>query len=156
MKKLIPALLGIIMISAGCGGNEKQPAQQDTPSTDTLQEKQQPANVEKEEAAGKLVLDNGSKWKANAATTGGIQKMLRIVNEYINKGDTDGKKLSDSLDKEFTTILQKCTMSGMAHEQLHNFLLPFKEKIGKLKETKDTASVMEIRSYLNNYYNYFE
>jgi hypothetical protein len=114
------------------------------------------AHSDEGETAGKLVLDNGNKWQANAATTEGIQKMLTLVNEYLNKGDTDSKKLGERLDKEFTTILQECTMTGEAHEQLHNFLLPLKAKIEKLEETNSVEFVKEIQGYLNGYTQYFE
>ena len=55
---------------------------------------------------------------------------------------TDSKKLSESLEQEFTIILQKCTMTGVAHEQLHNFLLPFRKKryFEKLKRNEKYRS----------------
>jgi len=158
MKKIIIIpLLSILIVSAGCGGNDKQNAQPGNAAMDTLQQKHESENNgEEAETVGKLILNNGAKWQANTATTEGIQKMLSMVNKYLNNGNTDSKKLSESLEQEFTIILQKCTMTGVAHEQLHNFLLPFKEKIEKLKETKNIEAIKEIRSYLNNYYNYFE
>ena len=158
MKKiLIVPMLSILVLSAGCGRNDKQNQQSVSAPMDTLQQKHEGQNNEEEtETAGELVLNNGAKWQANIETTEGIQKMLSIVNEYLNKGDTDNKKLSGSLENEFTIIFQKCTMKGMAHEQLHNFLLPFKKSIEKLKESKQVEDVKEIQSYLNNYQNFFE
>jgi hypothetical protein len=158
MKKIIIiASLSILIVSAGCGGNETQNAQPGNAAIDSLQQKHESENNgEKTETAGKLILNNGAKWRANTATIEGIQKMQSMVNDYLKNGNTDNKTLSGRLEKEFTSILLKCTMTGVAHEQLHNFLLPLKEKIGKLKEMKNVEAVKDIQSYLNNFYNYFE
>jgi hypothetical protein len=158
MKKIIIiASLSILIVSAGCGGNETQNAQPGNAAIDSLQQKHESENNgEKTATAGKLILNNGAKWRANTATIEGIQKMQSMVNDYLKNGNTDNKTLSGRLEKEFTSILLKCTMTGVAHEQLHNFLLPLKEKIRKLKEMKNVEAVKDIQSYLNNFYNYFE
>lgn len=164
MKKTV-FLIGIaITLVTACQNSSNQPSnqnngtstKQDTTANLNQKKHESESNNEEAETAGKLVLNNGDKWQANAETTEGIKNMLTMVNEYLKKGDTDNKKLSVGLENEFSTILQKCTMTGLAHEQLHNFLLPFKEKIEKLKGTKDIETVKEIQSYLNNYFNYFE
>lgn len=136
--------------------NEGTVTKQDTAANFNKEKIENENNEAEEETVGKLILNNGNKWQANAETTEGITKMLTAVNEYLKKGDTDSKKLGEGLEKNFTTILQKCTMSGAAHEQLHNFLLPLKAKIEKLKETDNVESVKEIQAYLNDYGNYFE
>ena len=82
--------------------------------------------------------------------------MLTLVNGYLSKGDSDSKALGGNLEKEFTTILQKCTMNGEAHTQLHNYLLPLKGKIDKLKDNPDFKSLKDIQSYLNDFKNYFQ
>ncbi|MFN0274794.1 MAG: hypothetical protein ACKVPJ_03535 [Chitinophagales bacterium] len=158
MKKLIVIpLFTLLIMLAGCGESDKKNKQPVNAETDTLQQKHESENEgEEAEKAGKVVLNNGAKWQANSATTEGIQNMLSMVNEYINKGDTDSQQLSENLEKEFNTILQKCTMTGEAHDQLHNFLLPLREKIEQLKEKKNVEAVKDIQSYINNYYNYFE
>lgn len=82
--------------------------------------------------------------------------MQALVNKHLNAGDVNNKKLSENLEKEFTTTLQNCTMSGEAHAQLHNFLLPLKGKIDTLKKNQEIIAVKEIQSYLKNFINYFQ
>jgi hypothetical protein len=164
MKKTMFSIGIAMALLTACQNNSNQPAnqndgavtKQDTAANLKTEKHESEDNEEEAERAGKLVLNNGNKWKANAETTEGIKKMMSLVNEYLKKGDTDSKKLGESLEKEFTTVLQKCTMTGEAHEQLHNFLLPLKAKIDKLKETNNVEFVNEIQTYLNNYNNYFE
>ncbi|MDP1727426.1 MAG: hypothetical protein Q8M15_11635 [Bacteroidota bacterium] len=157
MKKLMIPLLSLIILSAGCGGNVKQNTEQNNSAMDTLQQKHQEENAgEKAEAAGNIILNNGAKWQANAETTAGINKMLALVTGYLNNENSDIKALGQNLEKEFTDILQKCTMTGEAHNQLHNFLLPLKDKIEQLKEHQKTETVSEIQTYLNTYNTYFQ
>jgi len=164
MKKTIFSIGIAIALLTACQSNSNQPAnqndgavtKQDTASNLKTEKHESEVKEEDGERAGKLGLNNGNKWKANAETTEGIKKMMNLVNEYLKKGDTDSQKLGESLEKEFTTVLQKCTMTGEAHEQLHNYLLPLKAKFDRLKETNNVESVNEIQTYLNNYNNYFE
>lgn len=158
MKKFIfIPFLPFLILFTGCGESNTKSKQPINAEMDTLQKKKEIENKgEEAETSGKLVLNNGVKWQANAATTEGIQKMQTMVNDYLNKNDTDNNKLSENLEKELTIILQKCTMTGTAHEQLHSFLLPLKENMKKLKDSKQTEKVKEIQTYLNTYNNYFD
>ena len=108
-----------------------------------------------EHASAPLSLNNGQKWKANAATTEGIHKMEALVSDCLEKG-SGLPELGDQLDNEFNSIIQQCTMTGEAHVQLHHFLLPLKEKINTLKENPDMNKAKEIQAYLRNYKNFFQ
>ena len=158
MKNLkIISALTIILLSFGCSSNNNQNALQDNSALDTVSHKQQESIAsEGQEVAGKLFLNNNNKWQANTESTEGIQKMLTLINGYLSKGNSGSKALSENLEKEFTTILQKCTMRGEGHTQLHNYLLPLKDKIDKLKDNPDFKSLKDIQSYLNDYKNYFQ
>jgi hypothetical protein len=156
-KNVLLSLLTMVFIALGCKKNDPQNAELNNSAKDSIHQADQEDKVEgKEEVAGKLVLNNGNKWQSNPETTEGIHKMQAFTDEYLRKGSTDNKILSEKLEKEFTVIIQKCTMSGMAHDQLHLFLLPLKAKIDNLKETQEDIAVKEIQSDLNNYDSYFQ
>ena len=147
--KIISAV-AVILLSFRCGGNNNKHLHQENSAFDTLHLKQQESIAsEEQEIAGKLVLNNSNKWQANTESTEGIQKMLTLSNEYLSKENSDSKALSGNLEKEFTTIIQKCSMTGEAHTQLHNYLLPLKNRIDKLRDNPDVKSVQDIQSYLN-------
>ena len=101
-------------------------------------------------------LVNGGKWMANVETTQGIQSMTQMVEGAQADPTSLAKPLKESLLLEFTDILNKCTMKGESHEQLHNYLLPLKADIEKLSASPSAEELESIKSYLTTYYNYFE
>ncbi len=107
-------------------------------------------------------LDEGKKWKANVETSQGINKMMASVKKAISKDIAeleDYRALGAALQTDFNEIFQKCTMTGEAHEQLHNFLLPMVDMV-KTFEQKDLVAcektLPEIKQHLGSYYDYFE
>lgn len=103
-----------------------------------------------------VTLDDGKKWKANIETTEGIDKMKAITQAAINENKASADVLP-GLQQEFKTIFDKCTMTGEAHNQLHNYLIPVKAQLDSLKSA--TASVKNLEAlqhYLGTYPQYFE
>lgn len=97
-------------------------------------------------------LNNGKKWQANTETTQGIRNMQSLLN-----GATDNTaELGAQLENEFNLIFKNCTMTGDAHEQLHNYLLPMKDQLKQLKDGNSEAQRQEMQAYLKTYDNYFE
>ena len=75
-----------------------------------------------------LILNSGELWIANMETTQGIDNMIALMSSFSDKESVEAyAKLKINLDKEFGTILKKCTMKGESHDQLHNFLVPMQE-----------------------------
>ena len=104
-------------------------------------------------------LNKGAKWEANIETTNGIGAMLGMVNEMpATPTLEDYKALHKKLVTRFQQIFQECTMKGEAHEQLHNYLIPLKEKLEQL-EKGDLAACQkilpDIREYLGKYSHFF-
>lgn len=110
--------------------------------------------------ATKVTLNAGNKWQANAETTEGIKNMMAHLDRLPQSPTVDDyNTLKMDLDKEFATILQKCTMTGEAHNQLHNYLLPMKEMIDALgtgSPEASHASVSALKQYLSEYAEYFQ
>ncbi len=104
-------------------------------------------------------LNNGAKWEANVETTNGIGLMLGSVGDIPAQPTIeDFRALHKTLNVRFQTILQKCTMSGEAHNQLHNYLMPLKEKIDLLAAADlDTCKKMlpELKEYIMKYSHFF-
>jgi hypothetical protein len=101
-------------------------------------------------------LNNGQKWEANPETKEGIKEMKNLVNVFNARTPHDAVALHDSLEKTFTVLLQKCTMSGEAHEQLHAYLEPLHEMIGQLNEGDGSGTARKIESYLGEFEKYFQ
>ena len=111
-------------------------------------------HVERPEGGTVVQLDNGKRWAANVETTEGINKMRTLL------ADTDPSKddpiaLKSALEKEFSLIFERCTMTGEAHEQLHNYLIPVQKRLNAL-DPANAKELEDMRRYLDSYSNYFE
>lgn len=99
-------------------------------------------------------LDNGKAWAANAETTDGIAAMQAILDSY-DPAVEDSTMLKEELEAEFSEIFAKCTMTGEAHEQLHNYLKPVHAMLEKLGGSPTVAQRQELSDYLATYGKYF-
>lgn len=99
-------------------------------------------------------LDHGRTWSANPETTEGIAAMKALVDGY-HAVNGNGAHVKDSLLVEFKDIFAKCTMTGEAHDQLHNFLIPLKGMLDSLGTAPDSAKLAALGNYLGTYGQYF-
>lgn len=128
----------------------------------TTEEKQESVATNEDAHAGhvtKISLNNGEKWPANPETTQGISNMVIYVNEVPAEPNPNNcQALRTKMESELNSLVQQCTMTGEAHEQLHNYLIPMTEMIKRL-DTQDPgdckSTVMELKQHLHEYGNYF-
>lgn len=111
--------------------------------------------------AAAVQLDNGKRWTANPETTSGIAEMQVILANYEGRaGDPEARKaLRKELEAAFQNIFKQCTMTGAAHDQLHNYLLPMKGLFEKLEsETagESDQAFQDLKKHLAMYQTYFE
>lgn len=147
----------MLLVFVACNNQEsKKEENHDNHQRAEMKDEQKDNKEEHEETAGKVQLDNGKKWKANAETITGISNMSSLVQNGID-GKMDAAKLVDSLQVEFKTIFDKCTMTGESHNQLHNYLIPIKGQMEQLKAGSNNAETLkEMQEYLLTFKNYFE
>ena len=153
-KLLLPVVL---LVFVACNNQESKKEENHDDHQKSEMNNEQIDNKENhEETAGKVRLDNGKKWKANPETITGINNMSTLVQNGIT-GKVEVAKLYDSLQAEFKAIFDKCTMTGESHNQLHNYLLPLKGQLDKLKAgSSDINTLEEMQEYLVTFKNYFE
>ncbi|KAB2879447.1 hypothetical protein F9K33_09295 [bacterium] len=108
-------------------------------------------------------LDQGKKWKADQQTNEGVAKLQRLVTVFKTEtprpGIEDYKRLNSQLQTELDLVFKKCTMTGNAHQQLHNFLASVIKELNTLKEDDLKASehaVLVMEKNLFSYSNFFE
>lgn len=146
-KTLIIPVIALALFIGGCSSNNTKTAET---TTEVVEEEHHHGEAKEVE------LDNGEKWEANAETTEGINKMLALVNDAKVNDNPDYTGLKANLDAEFMTVLEKCTMTGESHDQLHNYLLPLKAKFETLQATSDKHIIEDLDTYLLTYQNYFK
>ncbi len=146
-KFLLPVTL-ILLLACNNKAGENHDNHDDQAKTEKLDQHEESENA--------VQLDNGKKWKANPETITGINNMTALVQNGI-AANMQTAKLHDTLQIEFKTIFDKCTMTGESHNQLHNFLIPLKRQLEKLKAgNSETETLKDIKEHLLTFSNYFE
>lgn len=99
---------------------------------------------------------NGEKWQANPETTEAIDNMRKKFSALPPEPDREQLLgLHASLEHEFSELVRQCTMTGEAHDQLHNYILPLREHIARLGQEPSQAATEQIGIYLGYYERYF-
>ena len=106
-----------------------------------------------------VTLNNGDKWQANPETNEGISRMEAIIQDELSANEEiNCKQVKEKLLVEYNYIIKECTMTGEAHDQLHNYLLPLSDYFKEL-DTVDQATCKntmdKIGNYIADYNNYF-
>lgn len=166
MKKSIKLILGIavLVFAVSCdiktgkihshsGAQQTDEPQQEQSETPKINEHEQAGNEG-------LQLDNGKLWEANLETTAGIDNMKLLIKSFTERENMEAyAKVKQNLEKEFGTIIAKCTMTAEAHNQLHKYLIPMKDLFDGLAasdlETRKT-SLNKINTHLEAYAKYFK
>ena len=115
-----------------------------------------PINIDLSE----LKLDNDKKWIANLETHDGVKNMYTIIKKFQSRTDKDYIVLSDALSKETSVIIEKCSMKGEPHDQLHVVLVPMLDEISVLKETNSNsdskkAALAKLEFLMKKYFEHF-
>ena len=149
MKYPIPtAVTCTLVLLASCGrGDDGAVMPHHTPSEPTSHHAQE---------AG-LRLDDGEKWKANEATHARMEAMSKLLADFRTSDVKDHVALGKSLREEANGIVQGCTMTGEAHNQLHMLLNPMFGDIDALAEGSGGHEEYEsLLEHLDDYHSHFE
>jgi len=163
MRKKTILLVGAIALFTSCNDTKKKDTTTETivveethkeVKTDTK------SNTLNNDWIADIKLDGTVKWDANIETTQGVNKMKKNIAEANFKTVEDYRALASLLNNEKNFVIQKCTMKGPSHDNLHIFLLPLIDKINLLVETTSIQEGSEITESiiknLNAYEKYFQ
>lgn len=140
LKPMISALILLTIISCKSNDADKNPLLNNNWETE-------------------IKLDETNKWTANDETTEGVNKMLDILENLNTNPDLDYTTLGKDLKGEINVVIQKCSMKGPSHDNLHVFLMPLIDKVDALQEARsieeNKALVESIFYHLKGYDRYF-
>lgn len=106
-----------------------------------------------------LKLNNGEKWVANTETHEGLKSMDSIMQAFVNSNATDYLELGKQLSKQTSYIIEKCSMKGESHDQLHVVLVPMLDEISILKESNNAeasnVAVSRLEQLIQQYFKHF-
>lgn len=115
-------------------------------------------SVVPEDGLDGLRLDNGRKWKMDDHTRSSFARMAASFSDSdLHSLDGDGLKKAGADLKILTDeLIQGCTMTGDAHEQLHVYLSGFMPAVSALSKSGGIEDAGKVRRYLEKYDEYFE
>lgn len=150
ISQILTLFFGILIIS--CNETAKEKAASSA-------EKEQ---IPSEQLSGwklDIELNDGSTWQANKETSEGIENMSSLLDSSAPASLEDYRSLGQKLDSEMQLLINRCTMKGPAHNNLHIYLQPLMGKIGELQEVNSSEKaellIAEIRKHLEAYHKYF-
>jgi hypothetical protein len=98
-----------------------------------------------------LALNDGEKWPTDEHTRLAAARLaLRGDKATEIHSQQEALVLAGDLDKELETLIQGCTMTGAAHDQLHVFLVALFQKVAALKEEKKLQELQRIRTDISS------
>ncbi|NQT64325.1 MAG: hypothetical protein HQ556_15295 [Candidatus Marinimicrobia bacterium] len=105
-----------------------------------------------------LVLNDGEKWEMDEHTRISFAKMAdSFLNaDHASMEATGLKSVGGDLQTELDVLIQGCTMTGEAHNQLHVYLTGYIPAVKALTENGDMESAMQVKHYLEIYDDYLE
>ncbi len=112
-----------------------------------------------EEVKG-LVLNNGEKWEANAETHEGMGKIRLIIKAFEPTTVAEFQAMGSDCDKQTSYIINNCSMTGEAHNQLHFVLHPILDDIdglSKAETVEDGAKAYaSLTKNISDYFKFFK
>ncbi|MDP3311776.1 hypothetical protein [Lutibacter sp.] len=131
-------------------------------TTEKKPEQEQPQQTEEQHhnEVEVLQLNNGKLWEANSETSEGINAMLELMANFSEVENPEAyATLKQNLETQFKTIIEKCSMTGEAHDQLHLFIVPMKDLFNGLTSSdivNSKENFNKLNAHLKTYKNYFE
>lgn len=157
MKTQIQFILAIAIMSLtfACAEQESkeesaedQLVEEQTQAEAVSHEDHEMENMELKE--GSLELNDGKPWEANLETSIGVRNMKQHMAEYPSIDDLNHcDRLHDKLKNEMRYIINKCTMKGQAHTQLHHYLYTIQKHMDGLS-SKDLDSCQHSYEHINS------
>ena len=145
------ALMLFIGLTVSCGNSHDHKHSSDEKEK-SVEQHQPDASKSKTEI--ELSLNNGTKWKSDEPTYTSMRLMEVTLNDFTGNNSEPGKaeyqELGTALSGITQEIINKCSMKGEAHEQLHNVLVPMLSNVGNIKNTTDKAAVKSNVEALND------
>ncbi len=119
---------------------------------------QQHKTVVHETTPAGLALNQGEKWKMDEHTR---LSFARMVDTFLNTDHASMqvaglKAVGDDLQSELDVLIQGCTMTGEAHNQLHIYLTGYIPAVQALVKKGDMESAEQVKHYLEIYDDYLE
>ena len=165
--KLSIAIISSLLIFTSCNCNidpsdENQGTEQASNHDGDDDKHPASSNNEHHDGHATLIFNGDEKWEVNDATEIGMTN----IKEILSMVKLDGMeveqfhKLGNQLSEQTENIINKCDMSGPAHDNLHVILTEILTDISGIKETDSADSgkrhFLKLKKDINTYFEYFK
>lgn len=99
-----------------------------------------------------LQTHDGEKWPMDDHT----RSMFTTMSERLESFEGDPQALGVSLEDDLSKLIEGCTMTGDAHNELHKFLAVYLPAVGSLADAGQDADLERVKELLDLYPSYFE
>lgn len=95
-------------------------------------------------AAETVAPSTTTKWTVHAEMMVHLRTAEQAVADFSPSEGADYATLAANLQEALNLLTSNCTMTGAAHDALHEWLLPYIELVGNLGEAQDEAASLEM------------
>jgi len=107
-----------------------------------------------------LVLNDGEKWVVNPEMMVHLRNAEQAVEIYYTEESANHQVLAGELQENINLLISSCTMKGKAHDELHNWLVPYIKTVKALSKSEEAVEasllVEKIRESFIEFNRYFE
>ena len=103
-----------------------------------------------------IQLDGDKKWKVDDNMMAHIRNMEKDIASFDNSKPENYQVLADNLKDNLDLLTSNCTMKGQAHDELHNWLLPYLDLVDDFSKDKSAEQFTEIQNSFTTFNKYFE
>ena len=151
--QLVSAIvMGLLLISCGESGKEIQ--------STSHSEGGDPSPIAADVSTNDhgLRLNGDDKWPMDAHTRAMFDKMKASFRDGgTDSGDTESiKAVAATIRAEIDELIQGCTMTGEAHDQLHKYLMAYIPAVEKMANAGTKADAESVHALLELYPKYFQ
>lgn len=103
-----------------------------------------------------IQLDGDKKWKVDDNMMAHIRNMEKDIASFDNSKPENYQVLADNLKENLNLLTSNCTMKGLAHDELHKWLLPYLDLVDEFSKDKSVEQFTEIQKSFTTFNQYFE
>lgn len=143
--RTVAFVLSILLCASlpiGCGNQSPAPTPAPPSEATTAPAAAPTAAPTPDQSEFGLSLNGGAKWQVDEHTRSVSLQMTALLNEAgpISSVE-DARALGSAFDESLNTLIQGCTMTGPAHDELHVFLLELFPRVSTLSSSTDPVEL---------------
>ena len=102
-----------------------------------------------------LEFDAGQRWSVDGAMMTHFRAMESDLVSFRGSSPEEYRELGARLEKQLALLMAGCTMQGKAHDELHEWLLPYMAEVNAFANDDDVATLKARQKALRSSFDVF-